>query len=351
LQYGEPVLLKKLQRPSLVLGAMASVVLFSSCGGSSIPASVIRSVTAGHEAVYTIPPGSESWLHNSVLLTIYGRGFEVAPILGRLGYDSSFSDLHAQVQPFKVGIKRNDGGRRVIVAVHLIYGLATNPCGAAANCVFTLEASGVNVVKQYIKPALKRHWLVFLDTQLGTSSPVDAVRHMIRKDFLRYDNVEVAIDPEFHLWQPYSPDLVPGLAFGSVSAKEINAAQRLLNAYVYRERLPHKKILLVHQFLTTMVLRRWEVRNSYHNVQVVFNADGLGPPGLKVETYEALVGPQYHYGVKYRGIKLFLANSQVDAQHTDIPSMQWPQVFGRWPVLFEGKKFWMRPKPNVVIIA
>lgn len=335
----------------LLLSVLVLPAVLSACGGGGIPASVIKSVTSVQETVYRIPPGSESWLKNSVLLTIYGRGFGVAPILGRLGYDSSFAQMHAQVQPFKAGIRKWDGHRKVIVSVHLIYGLATNPCSAAPHCVLDLEATGVNVVNSYIKPALKRHWLVILDTQLGTSSPAQTVQHMINEGFLRYDNVEVAIDPEFHLSQPYQPDLIPGLAFGSVTAREVNAAQRVLSKYVENEQLPHKKILLVHQFMLNMVTQRWRVLTHVPGVQVVFNADGLGPPGLKVSTYETLVGPQYRYGVRYRGIKLFLPNSQVDVEHTDIPAMQWPQVFGKWSVLFSGRKYFMKPPPNVVIIA
>lgn len=334
----------------LISGLVSLTLVLSACG-HTIPLSAIKAVTSVQQTVYRIPPGSESWLRKSVLLTIYGRGFGVAPILGRLGYDTSLADMHRQVQPYKAGIKKWDGHRRVVVAVHLIYGMATNPCSAAANCVFTLTADDVNLVNTYIKPAMKRHWLVILDTQLGTSSPAQAVEQMIHLGLLKYDNVEVAVDPEFHLSQPYAPDLIPGLAFGSISAQQINGAERVLNRYVMKEKLPHKKILLVHEFMLNMVTDRSQVLNHMHGVQVVFNADGLGPPGLKVETYETLVGPQFHYGVRYRGIKLFLPNPAVDAEHTDDPVMQWPQVFGKWPVLFSGQEYRMRPPPNVVIIA
>lgn len=336
-------------------GARAACAIFlsvviSGCGRATIPARIVSALSSGQATIYHIPPGSESWLSHSVILTIYGRGFGIAPILGRLGFDSSFADLRTQVRPYTTGIRRNDGGRKVIIAVHLIYGLAM-PCSDEPTCVLNLDSTGVNIVKQYIKPAARLHWLVFLDSQLGTSSPATVVKQLIRLGYLKYDNVEVAIDPEFHLSIPYSPSLEPGLAFGSVTAEEINAAQRLLNGYVARSHLPHKKILLVHEFQMPMIQQRWRILYNLRNVQVVINADGLGPPGLKVETYQTLLGPQYHYGVKYRGIKLFLENPQVDAQHTDIPRMLWKQVFGRQPVLFGGREYRIHPAPNVVIIA
>lgn len=252
------------------------------CGSDGVDPTSIRALTSGTEAVYRTPPGSESWLNHSVILTIYGRGFGVAPIVGRLGYDSSFADMHSQVQPLKAGIKRNDDGRRVVVAVHLIYGLAM-PCSDVAHCVLGLDDTGVAIVREYIKPAQRLHWLVFLDTQLGTTSPAGAVERVIHRGYLPYDNVEVAIDPEFHLSNGYGSAQVPGLSFGSVTSFGINRAQQILSAYVEREGLPHKKILLVHQFLSNMIQERSRIRR-FPNVQVVDNADGLGPPGLKVET-------------------------------------------------------------------
>jgi len=324
-------------------------LLLASCVADRHPASsrAIRRLTAGEGGIYRPPPGSESWLKHSVVLSIYGRGFGIAPILGRLGMDSSITAMHRQVQPYKAGVKGNDGGRRVIVAIHLIYGLAM-PCSDSPGCLLYLDDTGVNIVNQYIKPALRMHWLVILDVQLGATSPEAAVARMIRRGYLRFDNVEVAIDPEFHLVPGYS---TPGYPFGSVSAEDINRTMAMLGGYVWRRRLPHKKIFLVHQFQPQMIPERWRLRTHLHNVDLVINADGLGSPGLKAETYHSLIGPQIKHGVEFRGIKLFLPNPSAPSHYSDQPPMQWRQVFGHWPAVISGRRYWVHPAPSVVIIA
>ncbi|HZT95393.1 MAG TPA: hypothetical protein VFB34_01020 [Chloroflexota bacterium] len=298
-----------------------------------------------HHRSKPLPP--ESWLTNSTVLGIYGRAFNVAPILGRLGMDASFSELNRQVQPYEQGISRNNDGRKVIVAVDLIYGMAMG-CDYGGDCLEYLDQVGTNIVRDYIKPALKRHWLVILDDQLGTSNPDAEVHHMIRMGYLKYDNVEVAIDPEFHLVPGYT---VPGIPIGSITAQQINDAQWTLNHYASRLHLRHKKILIIHQFQPGMISKRWLIRRRFPYVDPLIDEDGFGDPATKASVYHLLLGPQIRYGVKWRGIKLFLPNPYLTS-HTDYPVMWWKQVFGHMPAVDgSGAKYWVRPMPNFVVIA
>jgi len=294
-----------------------------------------------------IPP-PQSWLRHTTILTMYGRAFGVAPILGRLGMDSNFADLSAQVRPFIQGVRANDGGKQIRVAVHLIYAIAT-PCRDSANCLEYLDDTGVNIVKQYIEPAARRGWLVILDDQLGSSNPAAEMSRMIRKGYLRYDNVEVALDPEF---RATSGQATPGIPVGSVQASEINQAQRLLSRYAAPFHLHHRKIVLVHQFQDFMIGQRGRLRVHVPDIDVVVVADGFGTPGIKAHVYSALLGPPVSRRLPWRGIKLFYPNPNESAGHGDSPLMTWSQVFGHAPAIdSDGKRYFVRPAPSIVVVA
>ncbi len=296
----------------------------------------------------TRPAAPVSWLRDETLLTIYGRAFSVAPILGRLGIDNNFSDLEWQIQPYARGIKANNGGKETRIAVHLIYGMAV-PCADASNCLYYLDDAGVNIVKQYVEPAARRHWLVVLDDQLGRSDPATEVRRLAAKGYLAYDNVEIALDPEFRTG-PYQP--TPGIPVGSIDGSEINAAQAYVNAYSARHHLRHRKVLIVHQFQVAMIQNRAAIKSDYPWVDPVFDADGFGPPGIKAGVYHQLLGPGASQGVRWRGIKLFLPNPYETTHHSDDPPMTWSQALGRQKAVdFDGSVYYVRPGPNVIVIA
>jgi len=296
-------------------------------------------------------PASEfprSWLADAPMLTIYGRAFGVAPILGRLGFDNSFSDLDTQIQPFVQGITSVDGGIQPTVAVHLIYALAT-PCSPGSNCLYYLDDAGADIVNAYIKPAAARHELVVLDDQLSESNPVAEVQRIIAKGYLQYDNVEIALDPEFRAVPGQD---TPGIPVGTVTAEEINAAGAIVNAYCAHRHLPHRKVLMVHQFQFVMITERTKLRNDYPYVQTVIVADGFGTPDTKASVYQALFGPGSPSGPIWRGIKLFYPNPLEQAGHFDDPLMTWQQVFGQDSASDgNGNTYRIRPAPNIIIIA
>jgi hypothetical protein len=310
-------------------------------GGESLP-----SPTAAPTSTPIPPP--QSWLKETTLLTLYGRGFRIAPILGRLGMDGSMNDVAVQAQPFIAGIRSQNGGKHVRLAVHLIYGMATS-CGPHSSCLDYLDDTGTDIVKQYIQPAARRGWLVILDDQLGGSTPSKEMARIIARGYLRYDNVAVALDPEF---RAAPGQHVPGIPVGTVTAGELNAAENLMERYAAAHPLPHRKLLLIHQFQYDMIQQRGSLRMQLPRVDPVFIMDGFGDPGVKAHVYHDLYGPANAPRIVWRGIKLFYPNQYERAGHADGPLMTWAQVFGHVPALdVDGRNYWLSPPPQVVVVA
>jgi hypothetical protein len=287
-----------------------------------------------------------SWLTSTTLLTVYGRSFGTAPILGRLGMDHSFADVARQVRPYVHAIHRYGGARHVRIAIHLIYGLAT-PCTSETTCLLYLDDDGVNIVKRYIEPAARRGWLVILDDQLGRSSPYSEIERMIARGYLRYDNVEVAFDPEFHATVGQA---LPGVPPGFVTAEGLNLAQRTLSRYAASRHLAHRKLMLVHQWTSAMIRHRRKLDHRIAYVDPVLIMDAFGAPAAKVRAYDHLLGPGHAAGVRWRGIKLFPPNPYEMAGHLDDPILSWRQVFGL-DGTGTGPDSYVHPIPNVIVMT
>ncbi len=293
-------------------------------------------------------PSPQGLLETSTLLAIYGRGLGVAPILGVLGTYHSFDELAAATRDRTHAIEAVNGDKRVTDAVHLIYAMAT-PCKPGSDC---LDYLGSNIVQKYIQPAAARGWAVILDSQLGRSTPVEQVRRMIDRGYLQYDNVHVALDPEFHVRAGHDD---PGIPIGTVEASQINDAQELLDRYVREQNLRTKKILIVHQFgdptvhdgVPYMIQNKKELR-MFPNVELVIDMDGLGSPELKVRKYDLITDSRVYPFLRFRGIKIFYRDPGETHGHFDKPPMTVDEIFGVTPVP-GGRR--MAPKPNVVIIA
>jgi hypothetical protein len=191
-----------------------------------------------------------------------------------------------------------------------------------------------------------------LDTQLGRSNPIEQITHIKEQGYLKYDNVHVAIDPEFHA---SSAQVDPGIPVGTVSASDINAVQEILNAYVESEHLKTKKILIVHQFGDAAVhdgipfmVQQKKILRSYPNVELVIDADGLGSPAVKIWKYNAMTDTQMYPSIGFRGIKIFFPNRWEQNGHFDKPPMTVDEIFGLRNAPGARR---MASKPNVVIIA
>jgi hypothetical protein len=292
-----------------------------------------------------------SILKDHTLFTVYGRAFGHAPILGRLGTYQNFADMEKDITPWIQGIKKRNEKKGVIPAIHLIYAMAT-PCEDTKDCLLYLDGGTRNIVSTYIEPAAKRGWMVILDTQIGKSNPVRQVRRMIDRGYLNYENVAVAIDPEFCV---YPGREKPGIPIGTIPAAQINEVQKMLNEHVRAQGLKNKKILIVHQFGDANVddgvpfmIRKKEDLKTYDNVELVINMDGLGKQAVKVVKYNKITDSKVYPFIRFRGIKIFFPNRWEKRGHYDQPPMNLDEIFGRKKV--KGGAI-MQTKPDVIIIA
>ncbi len=295
--------------------------------------------------------GPASLLEKNTLFLVYGRAFDTVPILGHLGTYSDMSAMAEDIKPWLDWIRKYNDKKGVVAGCELIYAMA-EPCKPKDDCLLYLEGRVKDLVEDYIEPAARRGWIVVLDTQLGKSDPVTQVKRMIDRGYLKYDNVHVAIDPEFHV---YDDDPVPGIPIGTVEAEQINEVQCMLNDYVRSQQLPTKKILIVHQFgdanvhdgVPFMIQDKKSLR-TLENVDLVIDMDGLGKPEVKVNKYNRVTDSRVYSFIRFRGIKIFFPNRWEKAGHYDKPPMSLEEIFGLKKVPGRRK---MQTKPNVIIIA
>ena len=294
---------------------------------------------------------AESILPDNTLFTVYGRAFNRAPILGRLGAYRDFAAMEKDIRPWIEGIKERNDKKHVIPAIHLIYAMAT-PCKDSPDCLLYIEGAVKDLAGSYIEPAAKRGWMVILDTQIGKSTPVQQIKRMLDKGYLKYENVAVALDPEFHVY----PDKEnPGRPIGTLQSSQINEAQQMLDDYVRTQKLQNKKILIVHQFgdsniddgVPFMIKDKDKVK-TYENVELVFDMDGLGQKTIKVVKYNKITDAGVYPFIKFRGIKIFFRNRWEKHGHFDKPPMTLDEIFGIKKVKSGAK---MESKPDVIIIA
>ncbi len=296
-------------------------------------------------------PKAASILTKNTLFTVYGRAFGRAPILGRLGTYTGFEAMGKDIQPWIQDIKKRNDGKGVIPSLHLIYAMAI-PCKPNDDCLLYLEGTVKDLVGTYIEPAAKRGWMVVLDTQIGKSNPVQQVKRIINKGYLKYDNVGVALDPEFHV---YAGRERPGIPIGTIKASQINEAQQLIDDYVRDQKLPTKKIMIVHQFgdpnindgVPFMIEDKKSLK-TYENVELVIDMDGLGKQAVKVIKYNKITDAKVYPFIRFRGIKVFFPNRWEKRGHYDKPPLNPDQIFGLKPVKGGAR---VQVKPDVLIIA
>jgi hypothetical protein len=136
--------------------------------------------------------------------------------------------------------------------------------------------------------------LLILDVQPGLAVLSDEIAWL--KPWLELPHVHLALDPEWAV----DSNHVPGTVVGSIDAPQIHAVQQTLVDLVHQHRLP-PKLLIVHQFRRTMVGQR-STLGSLPEAQLVINADGVGGPIGKINTYNALVK---YEPIGFPGFKLF----------------------------------------------
>ncbi|MDR2494285.1 MAG: hypothetical protein LBD24_03580 [Spirochaetaceae bacterium] len=249
------------------------------------------------------PVPEPSILLNNDILAFYGHPNSTKMgILGRY----SIEELDSRLTKLTAEYRAVSGGRGVRKAFYLIYGTVW-PKGE-------IGIIGEELLMRYINYALKHDILIFIDHQIGKYHPLDSIKRMF--PYLRYPNVHLALDPEWRTTKPMKE-------IGSVTADEINQAQKAMEDYMVANKIPGERLLVIHQFNVNMISNRERVRTNFERVRLVHCADGFGPPHLKRDSY-AMNARAANMPIK--GFKLFY-NFGIPGAGYDNPLLTPKQVF------------------------
>jgi len=211
------------------------------------------------------PNALQSPLLNNDIFALYGKpGAGTMGILGQYKLEA----LDAVMEKFVKMYDAVNGSKKVIPALYIIYGTVW-PRGE-------IGILDKKTTERYIEYAAKKGWYVFLDDQIGKYTVEESMNRIL--PFLKYDNVHLAIDPE---WKT----LTPMETIGSVTADEVNKAQKMMNDYIIKHKIKGRRMFVIHQFKDMMIKNRSHVKTNFERVQLIHCSDGFGPPRLKKETY------------------------------------------------------------------
>lgn len=242
-------------------------------------------------------PRLQSVLLNNDIFALYGKpNSKTMGILGQYSLD----DIKPVMDDFVEKYDEANGRRGIIPAFYIIFGT----CWPEGDIGILPDA----VVCRYIEFAQEHGWYVFLDHQIGKYSVESAVKKLL--PYLKYPNVHLALDPEWRTTKPMKE-------IGSVSAEEINTAQKMIQNYLIAHSLPGRRMLVIHQFKPKMISNRTAIKTNFELVQLIHCSDGFGSPELKKNTYafNALAK-----NIPLKSFKLFLKSTVVGAGY-DQPLM------------------------------
>jgi hypothetical protein len=248
-----------------------------------------------------------SILLNNDVLAFYGHPLSKnMGILGRF----SIEELDKKLSELAEEYAAANGGRGIRKAFYLIYGTVW-PGG-------DIGILKEDVLVKYIEYALKHKILVFLDHQIGRFDPIDSLKRML--PYLAYPNVHLALDPEWRTSKPMEE-------IGTVSAEEINQAQKVMEDYIIENRIPGERMLVIHQFNWRMISNRDRVRSGFARVRLVHCADGFGSPHLKRSSYAYNAQAS---NIPVKGFKLFY-NFNISGAGYDHPLLTPEEVYALNP--------------------
>lgn len=211
-------------------------------------------------------------------------------ILGEYPEKIMLEKLNSEVVKWQLA----DPETPVIPALHYIAVVAQAGAGKDGKYRARMPESEINKV---IVMAEKINALVFLDIQVGLSNIESELPYF--EKYLKLPNVHLGIDPEFYM----KNGTAPGLAIGSIDAKDINYATDYLTKIVKDNNLT-PKILVIHRFTKPMITNYNKI-NLQPEVQIVIDMDGFGSQASKLNTYTQYIQKE---PVQFTGFKLFYKN-------------------------------------------
>lgn len=248
----------------------AVVALGAEFGDADVLAS--RVATARDAAL--LPGGGQVLFPYRQMVALYGSpGTPSLGLLGEQDVEGAVVRAKEYAQQYQ---ELND--KPVVPAFEIITTVAS--AGAGSDGDYS-EPVAQEVIRPWIERAQAEDIYVVLDLQPGTTDFLTQAKMF--EDLLAYPNVGLALDPEWRL-KPGQRHL---RQIGSVGIDEVNSVHEWLTQVVADRGLP-QKLLVLHQFKSSMLDGRERVALSNDEVSVLIHVDGNGPPGAKQATWERM---------------------------------------------------------------
>ena len=206
------------------------------------------------------------------IVMLYGN--PLTPALGPLGEQGP---QEAVERIREISAPYGADGLTVLPAFEIIVTVAAADAGADGN--YSNEF-GIDVFGDYLEAARREDLYVILDLQPGRTDFLTQAK--MYEEYLKEPFVGLALDPEWRL----KPDQVHLQQIGTVTAEEVNTVVDWLANLVRENNLP-QKVLLLHQFRTSMLQNREDIR-APEELAVVIQMDGLGRLQTKYNTWNVL---------------------------------------------------------------
>ena len=221
-----------------------------------------------------LPGGGQSLFPGRMLVALYGT--PGAPVLGVLGEQGL---PEAIVRAQQTAAAYAPLTTRTVVPMHeIIATVAAADAGSDGN--FSNEISA-ETLRPWVEAAGAAGQYVVLDLQPGRS---DFLRQAVQyQSLLELPHVGLALDPEWRL----GPSQRHLAQIGSVDAAEINAVVSWLATLTSERALP-QKLLVLHQFRSSMIGNRALLDLSHPEIELLIHVDGLGSQPDKQATWAAL---------------------------------------------------------------
>ena len=265
-------------RAAATLLAGSSIAVSLTVSASSAAPAAVRHVAVptalSRAAAAELPGGGSQIFDGKTYVALYGHpGTGALGVLGEQGTQATIrraQRMAARYQP--------NTDRRVVPALEVIATIASRSAGGDGD--YSGESS-VGKLRPLVDAAGRAGVYVVLDLQPGRSTFLSQAKRY--RDLLVEPHVGLALDPEWRL-KPGQRHLKQ---IGSVRAAEINDVTAWLADLTRDAGLP-QKMLLLHQFRTSMITNRSSLDTSRPEVALVIQMDGLGSQPAKRSTWRAL---------------------------------------------------------------
>lgn len=265
-----------------------------------------------YQQIIPVPGDPQPYLSRYRLVAYYGSPPSAAlGVLGAAPRDVILNQLREVAATYQ-SLSAPDID--VLPTFHIITTVADRWPGLGARYSHQMDTA---YLEEWLAAAREAGVAVIIDIQPGHASILEEVARV--QPYLHDPHVHLALDSEFTM----AAGQIPGHTIGQLDAAQINAVQALLEPIALETGT--NKVLVVHQFDTSMVVNK-EAIEDFPHVELVIDADGFGGPPAKTSDYlQYAAEPGFEYGA----FKLFY---------------EWD-----WPLMSPADVMELQPQPSLII--